>query len=70
MTSKPSAHIENWRVAVVAGRPVLVGKVIKHPRLDKFTTDVQMTSPLVSINFTAKIAETVNTRYTLGREAV
>lgn len=47
---------------------VLRGQVKDHPRQSDMKTDVQVTSPLLSIDFVKKIAETKNTTYVLLEE--
>lgn len=59
---KPHAYIENWAVA----KDRLVGTIKDHPRQTEFKAEMQVTSPLIMIDYKAGIAETENTYYKLG----
>ncbi len=64
---KQQAKIKNWRIDIHShfGDYVLIGQVFDHPKQDRFQTEVVVTSPLLSIDFTKNIAETQNTIYSL-----
>lgn len=68
---KQQAKIDNWKIMKHpwANVFVLVGQVKDHPNQDTFKTEVQMTSPLLNIDFKNKKAETMNTSYELLGEA-
>lgn len=59
---KPQAYIENWTVA----NKCLIGTIMDHPRQTEFSATMQVTSPLISIDYKAGVAETQNTNYILG----
>lgn len=63
MSELPKARIENWYV--VAGH--LIGEIHDHPRQDQFRARVQITSRIVSADFSAGWARTENTLYLLGK---
>lgn len=61
--AKDTAHIDNW----FEMWPCLCGNVTKHSRQREFNPNsLQMTSQIESLNEYTGIAETINTRYTLG----
>lgn len=59
---KPQAYIESWSVA----GNCLVGTIKDHPYQEDFKSTMQVTSPLISIDYKAGVAETQNTNYILG----
>ncbi len=63
---KQTARIDNWRIREWEGKKYLVGRVSEHPMQDSFSSQLQNTSDLVSIDEEKGIAETLNTLYTLG----
>jgi hypothetical protein len=69
LAEKPTAHIENWmRIPTMYGHAYLMGTVSDHPRQSEFRAKEQITSQLVSFDEEAGVAETRNTRYTLGKK--
>lgn len=69
MPDKPVAHIENWtELTLFPYGTCLVGRVSKHQNQHHFFSEQQQTSRIININRETKLAETVNTIYTLGEE--
>lgn len=62
MSSKQTARIERW----VNHGQCLTGVVLDHPNQETFSGGIQVTSRLLWIDEAARMAETVNTIYTLG----
>lgn len=64
------AKIDKWSIFrhPFYGDYVLRGQVKDHPRQSDMKTDVQVTSPLLSIDLINKLAETKNTTYELLEE--
>jgi len=67
---KQQAKIDNWQLRkdFFGDFYILVGTVKDHPRQSDFRTETQVTSPLLSIDFVNKKAETQNTIYELLTE--
>lgn len=67
---KQKAKIDKWSIVKHPWFTdyVLQGQVKDHPRQSDMRSDVQVTSPLLSIDFVKKIAETQNTTYELLNE--
>lgn len=67
---KQKAKIDNWKLVKhpFYSDYVLQGQVKDHPRQSDMRTDVQVTSPLLNIDFVNKKAETMNTIYELLNE--
>lgn len=61
---KQTARIEQW----ARFGDGLIGRVLSHPRQSEFTAPQQVTSSLVKFDEAKGIAETFNTRYTLGNK--
>lgn len=65
MKSKQKARLENWLTFKgIDGKLHMQGKVYGHPRFDD--GEFIYTSEIVKVDTIKKIAETLNTHYTLG----
>lgn len=68
---KNTARIDDWQVVPIYPEgEALIGKITEHTRQYLFTKERQITSKLVRLDETEKIAETLNTIYTLGEKRV
>lgn len=67
---KQQAKIDNWKLVKhpFYSEYVLQEQVKDHPRQSDMRTDVQVTSPILNIDFVNKKAETMNTIYELLNE--
>lgn len=64
--TKPTAHIEQWRIAGKPGDRFLIGAISGHVNQDSFHASLQKTSALQELDEQKGIAVTRNTIYTLG----
>ncbi len=65
MKKKAECRLENWRVARTSRGTILIGQVMDHPNLADGTKVT--TNPLESLDESARIAETLNNIYHLGK---